>query len=165
MRRTKRRSACARPFELTLGVPAALIRALDSGAALASEWCVPTRVVIYSAREGGALVTLGEASDYGAALQLVLDALRLHESGGGDPRWYPMASSEILALIAELTSPVLRELCLMIENTLSVVWPDELFASAYLSGIEDAFPAERLVIGWEATGPMVDFAWAFLAQR
>lgn len=158
-----RRPRAGRPFELVRGVPTALVRALDTGAEIPDEWRRPVRIVIYSARDAGALVTLGEADDYVAALQRVVTAFDFED--GGDPGAYPLASPETLALVATLRSAALRELCLMIENTLTPLWPEELGSALYLDGIEAAFPGERLVVGWEATGPMIDLAWAFLVHN
>lgn len=149
-----------RPFELVKGVPAALVRALDRGEALPDAWRVPVKVVIFSSRDGDRLVPFGEAGDYGAALRMIVDACQLSE--GGDLDAYPMASPEITALVAELRDPALRSFCLMIENTLTALWPGELSEALYLRGLARAFPGTRFVVGWEATGPMVDLAWAFL---
>lgn len=161
MSRRRARAAGARPFELVRGVPAALVRALDRGDPLPEAWRVPLRVSIYKSQDER-MVPFAMAEDYGAALLAIVAVLV--DGQGGDPEAYPLASPEVLALVEELRDPALRELCLLIDNTCTACWPEDVAESLYLHDLKRAFPGERFVVGWEATGPMVDLAWAFLVR-
>lgn len=156
------RSARALPFSLHRGVPLELVRALDRGDAAPAAWRAPVLVVVFSSRAGDRLVPLGRADDFAAALRLLVDSLGLDPArdGAGDPERYPLADPAVLALTRELRDPALRELCLLIDNTLTARTSPR--GALYLGPVERQFAGQRLVVGWEATGPMVDFAWAFL---
>lgn len=156
------RSARALPFSLHRGVPLELVRALDRGDAAPEAWRAPVLVVIFSSRAGDRLLELGRADDFASALQLLVASLGLGaaDDGSGDPDRYPLADPEVLALARELRDPALRELCLLIDNTLTARTSPR--GALYLGPVERQFAGQRLVVGWEATGPMVDFAWAFL---
>lgn len=146
-------------------MPTALVLAIDKGAPVPPAWQRPIRVVIYSSGGRKRLVPLGEAGNYLDALRMVIKACTVEGGDPGSPDAYPLASPEVLAFIAELQSPELREFCLFIDCTISPVWPNDLSEAVYLRRIEKAFPGEDFIVGWEATGPMNDLAWAFMGQR
>ena len=158
---TKKQSPKDLPFDLVAGVPLDLVTRLDRGAPPAE----PIRdllIVQYSERAGGKVVEVGRADGFAAALRLMIDSLGLED---GDPDKYFFLPPELAARVEKLHSAADREFLLLFATSFSVRRPADFEDDEYLTDTNVSFPDYAPVIGWSASGPMTDVAYAILERR
>jgi hypothetical protein len=159
MARSKRKQI-GPPFPLIEGVPFELFEAIERGAP--DEAKRDLLVIMFSSRDGDRLVELGGATGWVSAMRVIVDSLGAIDPT--DPDEYFTASDDVKRRACRLERGATRELALMFATTFTCYLRDELENAAYLENAEEVFPGHRFVIGWGATGPMIDVAYAVLER-